>query len=331
MVRQKRALAGVLAAVVVVTSLGSCTRRWRPAPTTTTTRPAPTTTAPGSTVHGRYVDKVFTDIDQVATAVTYKPAAANAGFPSDLKFDAWAPKGDTATKRPAVVWAFGGAFIAGDRTQMNSFAQDSARRGYVGITIDYRIQQAGSGIGSILNVAKGIVPAYLDMMAAGEYIKAHAAQYGIDPDAIVAAGFSAGAINAVNAVVVPGAELRPDAVFVPQGTVNPATTPYVAGISNSGASLGAIESAAGMGMSFSRPGQGPLIMFGGTADTIVSYQNWQVKSCDDHKAAGNVCEFHSYPGESHGVFAHVTNGEMQQLSAAFVMREVLSKKGYDAE
>ena len=37
-------------------------------------------------------------------------------------------------------------------------------------------------------------------------------------------------------------------------------------------------------------------MFAGTADTIVSYANWQKPTCDQHKAKGNVCEFVSYQG-----------------------------------
>jgi len=322
----RRALVVVLGAVMFAGTLSSCTRPgspwWRP---TTTTRRVTTTTRAGGgpPVHGRYVEKVFSDITQIATGVTFKGTDAAGGYAADLKLDAWAPAGDTTTKRPAIVWAFGGGFIAGSRGSENTDAQDSARRGYVGITIDYRIQASDSGV---LGMAKGIVPAYLDMMIAGEWIKAHAAEYGIDPDAIIAGGVSAGAINALNAVILPGNQLTPNGVFVQQGVQNPATTPYVAAISNSGAELGAIQNVISMHKNYSRPGQAPIIMFGGTADTVVNYQNWQVPTCDDHKAVGNVCEFHSYQGEGHGVIAHIA--ELRDLSAAFVMREVLSKKGY---
>jgi acetyl esterase/lipase len=322
----RRALISVLAAVVLAMTLGSCTRPGWPWPrATTTTRAVTTTTAGGPAVHGRYVDKAFTNVSQIATGVTYKAADAAAGYANDLKFDAWAPAGDKVTKRPAIVWAFGGAFVAGTRAMMNPDAQDSAQRGYVGITIDYRLQ-SGSGV---LAVATGIVPAYQDMMLAGEWIRAHADEYGIDPDAIIAGGVSAGAINAVNTVILPGNQLVANGIFVPQGTVNPATTPYVAAISNSGAELGAIQTVVGMARNYSRPGQGPIIMFGGTSDTVVNYKNWQLKTCDDHKAAGNVCEFHSYANEGHGVISHIA--ELRNLSAAFVMREVLSKKGYSAD
>jgi hypothetical protein len=288
--RYRRALIGVLAAALLVTSFGACTRPGRPRPTTTTTT---TVTRPGTPVTGRYAERVFEQIEQVARAETYKPA-------NNLKLDAWAPAGDTAEKRPAIVWAFGGAWIAGERTQMNTHAQDSARRGYVGITIDYRK----------LGVPAGIVPAYEDMLAAVQWVKTNAARFRIDPDAVVAGGFSAGAINAVNVVVMPGTAGQP----------GPATSPAAGAISVSGASFGAMQ-----GRNWSRANQGPIVMFGGTADAIVNYQNWQVRTCNDHRAAGNVCEMNSYPGAGH---MPTSTSEILDKSAAFVTREILRPRGY---
>jgi carboxylesterase type B len=131
----------------------------------------------------------------------YKPADPAADNPTDLKLDAWAPAGDTATRRPAIVWGFPGAWIGGSRRAMAAYAQDSARRGYVGITIDYRLR------GESRNMQTGIVPAYLDTIAAGEWLRANAERYGIDPDAIIVGGSSAGAMNAINAVTLPGGPL----------------------------------------------------------------------------------------------------------------------------
>ena len=118
---------------------------------------------------------------------TRRPIPAPAG-PTTLKLDAWAPANDTATKRPAIVWGFPGAFVGGSRQGMNAYAQDSARRGYVGITIDYRLLQQPAG-----DINRGIIPAYIDTIAAGEWLRANAARYGIDPDAISVGGVSAGA------------------------------------------------------------------------------------------------------------------------------------------
>jgi acetyl esterase/lipase len=322
--KSRRAVWGVLVTVVVAASLGSCTRPgspwWRPTTTTTTA-------GGGAGAKGRYAEPVFANFEQVATAVTYKPANAAEGLSSDLKLDAWAPAGDTATRRPAIVWGFGGAWVGGARSMMSNYAQDSARRGYVGITIDYRLQRNPS------DVRVGEVPAYMDTIAAGEWLKANADRYQIDPDAIVVGGFSAGALNAINAVTLPGAPLPElPAGFIPSWVRNPDTTPYAAAISNSGGSLG--RSLAGTRMfprvaeprSTSRPGEAPIIMFAGTADVVADYQLWQQPACDDHKAAGNVCEWVSYQGESHGVFGKLP--DLLNRSAAFVKQRVLVPKGY---
>src|SRR5689334_11474048 len=129
--RSLRALLVVLVALVGATSLSSCEQEFS---------------------GGRYELPVFSEIEQVATGVEYATAIDYAGNPVSLKLDIWQPKDDTAERRPAVMWMFGGAFVAGNRATMNGYAQDSARRGYVGITIDYRLDPpptAGSGLGGI--------------------------------------------------------------------------------------------------------------------------------------------------------------------------------------
>jgi hypothetical protein len=79
------------------------------------------------------------------------------------------------------------------------------------------------------------------------------------------------------------------------------------------------------GTTSSRAGEGPIIMFGGTADTVVNYANWQIRTCDQHKAKGNICEFVSYPGAHHTQPAH-TQGLLDR-SAAFVYQHVLTTGG----
>jgi hypothetical protein len=309
---------GMLVAVVLAATLGSCTRPGSPGSpgSTTTTPPA----GPGAS--GRYARPVFTAIEKVATGVTYAPADPAADRPDDLELDVWAPAGDTAGRRPAVVWGFGGGFTVGDRSQLAVLAEDSARRGYVGITIDYRLRGVSG------NPDSGIVPAYLDTVTAGEWLRANAARYRIDPDAIIAAGASAGAMNAINAIVLPGEPLPdfPDYFQVPPGTVNPQTSPYAAAISDSGAAAGPM---ARPPLVVSRPGQAPIIMFAGTADDVVNYQDWQLKTCEDHKARGNVCEFVSYQDGIHMVPFQI--GDVLDRSAIFVKEQVLIPHGYPAD
>jgi alpha/beta hydrolase fold len=295
-------LRGALVVGVLAVTLGSC--GW-PA--------APNPSSPGA--GGRYAEQVFTDIEQIATGVTYKPANPGTDNPTDLKLDAWAPAGDTATERPAIVWGFPGAWIGGSRAAMTRYAQDSARRGYVGIVIDYRLRGQGWG-----NWWQGIVPAYLDTIAAGEWLRANAERYRIDPDAIVAGGSSAGGMNAINAVTLPGA---PWPYEVPAGTVNPERSPFAAAISNSGASAGRMVQPY---KSISRRGQAPVIMFGGMLDFVASYGNWQVPTCEDHLAQGNVCEFVTYWFGSHTLPAELD--DLLYRAAVFVKQRVLIPQGY---
>jgi acetyl esterase/lipase len=282
-----RALAGAVVALLLAGAVGC--RKPPPPPT-----------------GARYSQPVFTQIEKIATATTFGRAPNASGAMTDLKLDMWAPAGDTVAKRPAIVWMFGGAFIGGARSMMSSYAQDSARRGYVGITIDYRLVR--SQVNLVEDVRVGAPGAYDDAIAAAEWLKSNAARYRIDPDAIVAGGFSAGAINAIDTIVLPGRR-------------GPATSPYAAAISNSGASLGAIT-----GGDDSAPGQHPIIMFAGVQDNVVRYKEWQIPTCEAQKAKGNVCEFVSYDGQGHGV-----GGKMADLlnrSAQFVVQQVLTPRGY---
>src|SRR5690606_1167141 len=141
----------------------------------------------------RYVDVVFEGYE-ATTGIPYRTTMTHTGEPITLRLDVYEPAGDTAEERPVIMWMFGGAWRAGDRNQLASYAQDSARRGYVGVTIDYRIRPEGGDLIAASN------DAYEDTLAAIRWLQDHAEQFRIDPDAIVPAGYSAGAINALHAL-----------------------------------------------------------------------------------------------------------------------------------
>jgi acetyl esterase/lipase len=166
----------------------------------------------------RYVDPVFTNVD-ITTNITYRTTTTYQGVPIDLKLDIHQPRGDTATKRPVVMWMFGGGWVVGDKSNMAAWATDSAKRGYVGVTIQYRLRSATN-----LNVQAAAYDAYDDAVGAVAWLKANAATYRIDPTAIVAGGYSAGAINAMNLLYLPGSR-------------GPATSPVAGAVSISGLSF----------------------------------------------------------------------------------------------
>ncbi len=98
----------------------------------------------------------------------------------DLQLDLYRP--DSAKLCPAVIFVHGGGWIAGDRTMERSFAKHLAARGYVAVPVSYRLGEPGRFPHSIL-----------DLKAAIRWLRAHAAEHGIDPAHIGAIGGSAGA------------------------------------------------------------------------------------------------------------------------------------------
>ena len=100
----------------------------------------------------------------------------------DLKMDILAPKvRENAAPRPTLVWICGGAYMVVDRSVWVPEMQYFARRGFVVASIEYRTS----------NEAR--FPAQLeDVKAAIRYLKAHSAEYCVDPDRVFVMGESAG-------------------------------------------------------------------------------------------------------------------------------------------
>lgn len=85
----------------------------------------------------------------------------------------------------AVVLIHGGGMWTGSRSDMREPARALAGAGYVAFAIDYRLVDAAAG--------GNRWPAQLDdAQAAVRWVRAHAADYGIDPIRIAAFGWSAG-------------------------------------------------------------------------------------------------------------------------------------------
>lgn len=113
----------------------------------------------------------------------------NTGATIELKLDRRAPPAsDTVTNRPVIVWAHGGGFTGGGKGAESFLVEEWTRRGFVTASIDYRLCPACK-IPAPLSVWRN---AKYDMQMAVRYIRDNAVAWGIDPDKIVAAGFSAG-------------------------------------------------------------------------------------------------------------------------------------------
>src|SRR5262249_15670657 len=72
------------------------------------------TVTPGAV---RYVDPVFDNVE-VTNDVPDREAFDYLGKPIELHLDIYQPSGDTAARRPVIIWMHGGYFIFGDKRDM---------------------------------------------------------------------------------------------------------------------------------------------------------------------------------------------------------------------
>jgi acetyl esterase/lipase len=102
------------------------------------------------------------------------------GGDTKLQLDLAMPK-DGKGPFPAVVFLHGGGWRAGQRQQMRPLIEGAARRGFVAVTVSYRL------------APKAKFPAQIeDCKAAVRWLRANAKKYKINPDRNGAVGFSAG-------------------------------------------------------------------------------------------------------------------------------------------
>ncbi|OGV59407.1 MAG: hypothetical protein A2X45_22285 [Lentisphaerae bacterium GWF2_50_93] len=101
----------------------------------------------------------------------------------ELKLDVFSPVTKSEKPRPAAIIVHGGAWSAGDRRDGHEMAPYLAKEGIVVFCIGYRL----------VNDTGNRWPAQLDdNQRAMRWVRAHASQYGIDPNRIAAMGGSAG-------------------------------------------------------------------------------------------------------------------------------------------
>jgi acetyl esterase/lipase len=221
----------------------------------------------------RYREEVFDSVTKAedieyATAPDLQDQQATA-----LTLDLYQPKGDTTVSRPAVIWVHGGAFVRGDKgDKLPAYmATYFAKRGYVAVSINYRLLRGprcsaeGGGTPACFNAA---VEAVHDAQAAVRWLRANAAQYGIDVDRIAIAGESAGGI------VAAGVGVSSDF----------ATDDSNSGYSSAVRAWVSISGGLPQGI-FVDSSDAPGLLFAGTNDKVVPY-HWSVETADALTAAG---------------------------------------------
>ncbi len=225
---------------------------------------------------------------------------------TDLRLYIFEPEGHRMSDRtPAVVFFFGGGWNGGSPTQFREHSKYLASRGMVAIAADYRVKSR-HGV--------DIYQCVEDAKAAMRWVRSHAAELGIDPGRIAAAGGSAGGHLAAATAMLPGHDdiggdqsvsPVPDALAL----FNPATVMAPAerhGLRADGASAIMRERSGAPLESISpyhhvKADPPPTIIFHGQADTTVPFVTAEM-FCEKLKEIGGRCELEGYEGKTHGFF-----------------------------
>lgn len=261
---------------------------------------APISFGPPAPSRGRFVDPVFGEIE-VTHDVVYRSTFDHLGRPIDLKMDIYQPVGDPLTVRPAVMWMHGGWFIFGDKSNMEPYARASAQRGYVGISLQYRLRPdiSTSELDQVVAAARD---ARVDAAAAVEWIIGHSGDLGVDPRAVLVGGYSAGGVLSWN-------------LAYPDESVG-----------DSQPGVAAAAPIAGIPFSGPDPGDPPVIGFHAVDDGTVPYSVGRDR-CSEAALVAVVCRWVEYPQGGHGIVSSQFR-DIVERSHLFFFEQVLSPLGY---
>lgn len=149
---------------------------------------------------GRYSSEVYPNVTTTSNVV-YGQNTSFSGSNTSLKLDFYEATGDTATMRPLIIWAHGGSFLGGSKTDndVKTLSEEFAKKGYACASIDYRV---GFFPIDSANAVKAVIRALQDMRAAVRFFYKDRADgtnlYKIDTNNIFVGGSSAGALTALH-------------------------------------------------------------------------------------------------------------------------------------
>lgn len=160
----------------------------------------------------RYIDDIFSTVKK--TTVNYAPTVGHVNNAFTLQMDVYEPEGDNLAARPAVVLAHGGSFLFGDKSMMQPYCELLARKGYVAVSIQYRLYPfLLLGFPDSLDVFDTAVKAVGDMRAAVRFLREDAAtnnQFHIDAEHVFIGGYSAGAVTALHSGFLDSTDVVPE-------------------------------------------------------------------------------------------------------------------------
>jgi acetyl esterase/lipase len=219
----------------------------------------------------------------------------------------------TSDSRPAFVTIHGGGWTNGTPRRFYPYAKALAEKGYVGISVEYRLFNERKGI-TVFDCVK-------DGRAAVRYIRANAKSLGIDPRRIAVSGGSAGGHVAAGTALFDGIDhadedtsvsCKPNALVLFFPVIDTSEKGYgMKRIGDQWATISPVDQI--------KPGVPPTLIFHGDADTTTPYAGAK-QFTDRMQAAGNTCELVTHPGGGHGYINKEIKifDETMQKTAAFL-------------
>ena len=130
------------------------------------------------------------------------PAAPPAAKPPSedcLYLNVWRPADSAARNLPVMVWIYGGGFTGGSSSQPGTSGVGFAKQGVVLVAMNYRVGRFGFFAFPALSSerpdeTKGNY-AYMDQIAALQWVKRNIAAFGGNPNNVTIFGFSAGGVS----------------------------------------------------------------------------------------------------------------------------------------
>ncbi|QDU88860.1 Carboxylesterase NlhH [Pirellulimonas nuda] len=214
----------------------------------------------------------------------------------ELKLHAFEPDGlMPSDRRPAIVFFFGGGWNGGDPKQFYQQAEALAGQGMVAFSAEYRVKSRNKT--TPLECVK-------DAKSAIRWVRQHAAELGVDPDRIVAAGGSAGGHIAACTGVIDGCEEAGEDQKI--SSVPNAMILFNPVLDTTDKGFGANRFKPGQRTTLSpchhvREGLAPTIVFHGTTDTTVPFENAE-RFAQQMTEAGNTCVLVPFANKGHGFF-----------------------------
>ncbi|MES2519889.1 MAG: carboxylesterase family protein [Bacteroidota bacterium] len=139
------------------------------------------------------------------------PKISNNSSEDCLFLNIWKPANAVkGAKLPVMVWIHGGAFVFGSGSSADVAGNNFAKQGVILLTFNYRLGRMGFFAHPALsaefpNEPKGNY-AYMDQIAALQWIQKNIAEFGGDPENVTIFGESAGGVSVQSLLTIPSAK-----------------------------------------------------------------------------------------------------------------------------